>query len=373
MGGFDKSGKYDVSSLEKKYDSYVAPAAEIKVGSFKIDGMKIPIVYIKIQQTVRNRAGTAEFAVNGLYDYEKREWSEGLLKKIDVGMKVTISLGYVKSKKEVFFGYVDSYTVSYTSSQQPQIVVTALDGMGILMSGGARVDFGKKKTTEIVKELLGECVSAGFVNKITVDTLPEFKTQLMKETSCSNYDFLSQIAEMSFMNFCVINGDMLFTNLMKNTSPIIELTLGRELLEYSRTVSVTKNSVGSVTVISNGTPDKKEVRGKADKPGSFGDSGKTAAEKVKGLNKTERHIRMNFLQSEKECKDMAQNILNYMNLGFSGGIGKSVGLPEIIPGRFIKLKGIDDKSDGSYFISEVTQTLSEDGYTTEFELSGLRG
>ncbi len=373
MGGFDKSGKYDVSSLEKKYDSYLAPAAEIKVGSFKIDGMKVPIVYIKVQQTVRNRAGTAEFAINGLYDYEKREWSEGLLTKIDVGMKVTISMGYVKSKKEVFMGYVDSYTVSYLSNQQPMITVTALDGMGILMSGGARLDFGKKKTTEIVKELLGECVSAGFVNKLVVDKLPDFKTQLMKETNCSNYDFLSQIAEMSFVNFCVINGDMIFSNLMKNSSPLIELTLGRELMEYTRTVAVSKNSVGSVTVISNGTPDKTEVRGKATKPESLGGSGKTASEKVKGLSKTERHIRMNFLQSEKECKDMAQNILNYMNMGFTGGSCKSVGLPDIIPGRFIKLKGIDNKSDGSYFISEVTQILSEDGYSTEFELSGLRG
>ena len=373
MGGFDKSGKYDVSSLEKKYDSYLAPAAEIKVGSFKIDGMKIPIVYIKVQQTVRNRAGTAEFAINGLYDYEKREWSEGLLKKIDVGMKVTISMGYVKSKKEVFSGYVDSYTVSYEANMQPKITVTALDGMGLLMSGGERVDFGKKKTTEIVKELLGVCVSAGLVNKLTVDKLPEFKTQLMKETNCSNYDFLSQIAEMSFVNFCVINGDMIFSNLMKNTSPLIELTLGRELMEYSRTVALNRNSVGSVTVISNGTPDKKEVRGKADKAGSFGDSGKTGAEKLKGLSKTSRHIRMNFLQSEKECKDMAQNILNYMNVGFSSGFCKCVGLPEIIPGRFVKLKGIDNKSDGAYFISEVTQILSEDGYNTEFELSGLRG
>ncbi|XME02547.1 phage late control D family protein [Lachnospiraceae bacterium C1.1] len=373
MGGFDKSGKYDVSSLVKKYESYAAPAAEIKVGSFKIDGMKIPIVYIKIQQSVRNRAGTAEFAINGLYDYEKREWSEGLLKKIDVGMKVTISLGYVKSKKEVFFGYVDSYTVSYRANRQPMIVVTALDGMGLLMSGGTRKDFGKKKTGEIVKELLGECQSAGLVNKVTIDKLPEFKTQLMKETNCSSYDFLSQIAEMSFVNFCVIDGELLFSNLMKNSSPLMELTLGKELLEYSRTVALNKNMVGSVTVISNGTPDKTEVRGKADKPGSFGESGKTGAEKLKGLSKTSRHIRMNFLQSEKECKDMAQNILNYMNMGFSGGECRCIGLPEIIPGRFIKLKGIDSKSDGSYFISEVTQILSEDGYNTEFELSGLRG
>ncbi|MCR4745453.1 MAG: hypothetical protein K5894_09530 [Lachnospiraceae bacterium] len=373
MGGFDKSGKYDVKSLEKKYDSYTAPAAEIKVGSFKIDGMKIPIVYIKVRQTVRNRAGIAEFAVNGLYDYEKHEWSEGILEKIDVGMKVTISMGYVKSKKEVFSGYVDSYTVSYTANNQPMITVTAMDGMGLLMSGGERVDYGKKKTAEVVKEILGVCKTAGLVNSITVDKLPEFKTQLMKETNCSNYDFLSQIAEMSFVNFCVINGDMLFSNLMKNTSPILELTMGQELMEYARTVALNRNMVGSVTVISNGTADKKEVRGKADKPDSFGDSGKTGAEKLKGLSKTERHIRMNFLQSEKECKDMAQNILNYMNIGFSGGYCKCIGLPEIIPGRFIKIKGVDKKSDGSYFISEVTQILSEDGYNTEFELSGLRG
>ncbi|SKB73311.1 Phage protein D [Lachnospiraceae bacterium] len=373
MGGFDKSGSYDITSLEKKYDSFMSPAAEIQVGSAKIDGMKIPITYLRVQQTVRNRSGSAEFQVSGMYDYEKGKWLENLLDSIDVGAKVTIKMGYMKSKKQVFFGYVDSYEVTYGSGHQPNITVSALDGMGLLMSGGERQDFGKKTTNEVVTELTKECKSAGLISSVTIDTLPKFQSQIRKETNCSNYDFLSQLAEMCFVNFCVINGEMLFSNLMKNTSSLVELTMGQCLLEFTRSVSMTRNSVGSVVVISNGTKDKKEVRGKAETPGKFGGSGDTAAKKVKGLSKTSRVIRMNFLQSEKECKDMAQNVLDYMNLGFSGGGGRCLGLPDLIPGRFIKIKGVDKKSNGSYFVSDVTQTLSEDGYYTEFEVCGLRG
>ena len=373
MGGFDKSGNYDVESLEKKYDSFMSPTAEIKVGSTNIDGMKIPITYLKVQQTVRNRAGTAEFQVSGMYDYEKGKWLESLLDDIDVGAKVTIKMGYMKSKKQVFFGYVDSFEVTYSGGHQPSITVTAMDGMGLLMSGGERKDFGKKTTNEVVTELTNECKSAGLVNSVTIDTLPKFTTQIRKDTNCSNYDFLSQMAEMCFVNFCVINGEMLFSNLMKNTSALIELTLGQCLLEFTRSSAMNRNSVGKVVVISNGTKDKKEVRGEANAPGKFGGKGETAAEKVKGLDKTTRVLRMNFLQSEKECKDMAQNVLDYMNFGFAGGGGRCMGLPDLIPGRFIKIKGVDKKSNGSYFISEVTQSLTEDGYYTEFEVCGLRG
>ena len=49
-----------------------------------------------------------------------------------------------------------------------------------------------------------------------------------------------------------------------------------------------------------------------------------------------------------------------------------MGLPELIPGRYITLKGFDKSTADKYFISKVTHEFSEDGYYTSFEVKGAK-
>ena len=50
--------------------------------------------------------------------------------------------------------------------------------------------------------------------------------------------------------------------------------------------------------------------------------------------------------------------------------GELLGLPEIVPGRFIKVQDTDDLSNNSYYINEVTHHLSDSEFKTSFEASG---
>ena len=373
MAGYDKSGSYNFKSLEKKYGNFLSPTFQIKVGGFKLDSAKIPVSHLQIQLSTENRAGMCSFTVEAMYNYETGVWSDGFLDKVDVGMKVVVEIGYADAQRQVFLGYVDKYRIDYSSQGAPQLHISAMDGLGVLMSNREKVDFGKRKTTDVVKQLVSACTKAGIINSSTVDNLPSFEGQFVKEKASSSYDFLCRIAEMCFVNFCIINGELMFSNLMKNTSTLLELTMGVSLIEFSKMVGFSQQTVGSVTVISNGTVDKQEVRGKADAPSRYGDSsGKTGAEKWKALDGANKDVVMNFLKSADECKTVAQNILDSMSLGFVQGEGRCIGIPEIIPGRYIKLAGLDRETNGSYFITEVTHTFSADGFFTEFEVKGFR-
>jgi len=136
---------------------------------------------------------------------------------------------------------------------------------------------------------------------------------------------------------------------------------------------LSQQTVGSVTVISNGTVDKKEVRSKADTPSRYGGgAGETGAQKWKALKGSNKDLVVNFLKSADECKIVAQNVLDSMSLGFVQGSGRCIGIPEITPGRYIKLAGLDKETNGSYFITAVTHTFSGEGYFTEFEVKGFR-
>ncbi|MBQ3076573.1 MAG: phage late control D family protein [Clostridia bacterium] len=373
MAGYDKSGSYDFKALEKKYGNFLSPTFKIRVGSFRLDSSKIPVSHLQIQLSTENRAGMCSFTVEAMYNYETGVWAEGFLDKVDVGMKVTVEIGYAESQRQIFLGYVDKYRIDYSSQGAPQLHISAMDGLGVLMSNREKIDFGKRKTTDVVKQLVSDCTRAGIITGSSVDALPSFEGQFVKEKASSSYDFLCRIAEMCFMNFCIINGELLFSNLMKNTATLLSLTMGVSLIEFSKTIAFSQQTVGSVTVISNGTVNKEEVRSKADSPSRYGDSsGKTGAEKWKALGGANKDVVMNFLKSADECKIVAQNILDSMCLGFVQGSGRCIGIPELIPGRYIKLAGLDKETNGSYFVTAVTHTFSGDGYFTEFEVKGFR-
>jgi phage protein D len=55
-----------------------------------------------------------------------------------------------------------------------------------------------------------------------------------------------------------------------------------------------------------------------------------------------------------------------------GGRGTCVGLPEIVPGRFIQLKKLDKDIDGTYYIKSVNHNLGADGFTTNFSIGGWK-
>lgn len=373
MSGYDESGSYKIKDLEQKYSAFISPTFKIKVGNFKLDSTKVPVSHLQIQQTTENRAGACQFTVESMYDYETGEWSDGFLDKVDVGQKVEVEIGYAESQRRVFLGYVDKYQISYTAQSAPQLNISALDGLGVLMSDKEKLDFGKQTTTDVVNTLLTYCKNAGLAESSSVDTLPTFEGQFVKEKACSSYEFLCRIAEMCFMNFCIIDGELVFRNLMKNTTTLVELTMGENLIEFTKSIGLSQRTVSSVTVISTGTADKKEVRGKADTPSRYGGgSGETGAEKWKAIKGVNKDVVMNFLKSVDECKLIAQNILDSMSLGFVQGSGRCLGLPELMPGRYIKLSGLDKETNGSYFVTSVTHTFSGEGFFSEFEVKGFR-
>lgn len=360
-------------SLGEKYEGFLSPSFQIQIGSFQIDSSIIPVSSLQVQVSAENKAGACSFTINAMYDYENKKWAQGLLDQVDVGKPVEVEAGYVTTRKRIFLGYVDRFTINYSAQEGPQLQVSAMDGMGLLMSNQEKQDFGERKAADVVKLLVGEAKTEGVIESSTVDSLPDFEGQFVKEKNCSNYEFLCQIAEMCFMNFCVIDGEMLFSNLMSNTTTLLELTMGVDMIEFSKTIAFSRQSVGSVTVISTGTKDKQEVRGEAKTPSRFGsESGKTAAEKWAALAGSNRDMVFNFLKSADECRTVAQNVLDRMALGFITASGRCIGVPELMPGRYIEISGLDTETDGSYFVTGVTHSFSSAGYFTQFEVKGFR-
>ncbi len=52
------------------------------------------------------------------------------------------------------------------------------------------------------------------------------------------------------------------------------------------------------------------------------------------------------------------------------GHGTLVGLPEVVPGRFLEVESLDSMADKKYYITEVVHTIDTESITTSYEIGG---
>ena len=361
------TGSYTFKDLDKKYDGFSAPAYEVSVGGKDFECGKVPISTLEAELSCDGRAGGCSFHIEGGYDYEKRKWVNEMAQAVKIGAELEVKGGYVK-KKTVFYGYVDDYSVDFDEEGASGISVTGLDGLGYLMSLREPLYAGKKKPAEIVKEILQKSVSAGFAKKVNMASLSGFETAVVKE-QIDDWRFLNLMAQRyGFSLFCVA-GELIFSDVASKTSPILTLTLGQGLDSFQKRVSLA-HQVGKVEIMGRDV-NQKAVLGEADSVKTGGD-GKSAAELVPALKEAVLREYSEYARTQDECKTLAQNRLDGIAMGLVSGRGRCIGIPDLIPGRYLKIEGGDKQANGSYFLTKVRHLFDDNGYITEFEVKGAK-
>ena len=362
------TGSYQFKNLEDKYGGFRAPAFEINLGGTKLDSAKFHFSSITVDIDAEGGAGGCSFTVEAQYDYEGSKWQNSLLSLVQVGEPIEIKAGYVE-KKLVFFGFVDDYTIRYSAQSSPSIEVNGIDAKGFLMNAKDRKYMSQKSTAAVVKEILNDCVSKGYAKKVTVGTVKDYSAELIQD-GMDDYHFLLNLAQMYNLHFVVVAGEIIFDNLMKQTKSILELTMGVSLLSFTKKVSL-RDQVGKVVVYGIDPKTMLPISGEATDTSASG-SGKEAGDLAPGFGATvEKEINF-FVQTPEECKELAQARFDQRAFSFVAGTGRCVGIPELIPGRYITLKGFDSASSDQYFISKVTHEFNEDGYYTTFQVKGAK-
>jgi len=362
-------GSYQITALEQKYGGFLGPAIEIKLGGVTLDSTSIPISRLEVDLSADGSAGSCMFAVNSLYDYNTGTWEKTVLKNLKVGAKLEVKGGYVK-KEQLFYGYVDEYSMDYVGGSAPRLIVQGVDGLGYLMSCKDDYYGGEKGTAAAVKEILAKSVSAGFAKKVTVGAgLKDFETPILKEEGMDDFTFLRVLAERYGMALMCVDGELIFDSLWDASSPVTELEMGRGLLTFQKRFS-THGQVGKVSIWGL-DKNNKPVEGHADKV-TTGGSGKSAAEHFSALKKAVLKEGSEFAVTADECTRLAKARLNGIAMNFVQGRGHCIGIPELIPGRYLKIKSLTDKSSDEFFLSRVTHRFSADGYFCDFEVKGAK-
>lgn len=362
-------GSYTLKALRTKYEDFFAPSFSVKIAGKQLNSWEYSMMQLEVELCADGSAGGCHFTVGSEYDREQAQWLEELAKTIEVGAKLEVRGGYVKMEP-IFYGYVDELTVNYSGKESPRISVSGMDGFGFLMNCQEPIYGGQKKPKQIVEDILGKAVTAGAATSKTVGALAESDVPPVKE-QLDDFKYLRMLAERYCMNLICVNGELIFDSVINSTSPIITLSAFTDLIGFSKRMSL-RGQVGSVTVWGRDV-NQKFIQGTAGSV-SLGGDGKTATQIASKFAKAVRREYCEYVRTEDECKKLAQARLDSLALDFVSGRGQCPGLPELIPGRYIKITDLDDDTAGSYFISKVRHRFdTKAGYVTYFEVKGARG
>jgi hypothetical protein len=79
-----------------------------------------------------------------------------------------------------------------------------------------------------------------------------------------------------------------------------------------------------------------------------------------------------LVRTQMDCMSLAQTRFDMLAMNFVRVRAVCNGIPEMVPGRFLKIKGIGSSGEDTYFITGVKHTFTGQGnsFVTEIEMRG---
>ncbi len=353
--------KYTYDSLSKKYYDFKVPTYKINIDGSELTEEKSTIITeLKVELTCDNEASGCQFMVMGVYNPSKRAFDKSLVTKyFQLGKKVTVSLGYIKTEM-VFMGYISAVTTSI-GAEMAMISVECTDAKGLMMNNQVIEQRTETKYKDVISSILSSNSYGSYSAGTQVDDIetPQKKIEIYGE---SDFDFLVRLANRVNYEFFVCQGKIFFRKPMPLKSPVLELEWGMNLLGFEKRCSL-EGQVLELEVRSTDIDKGAVISGiaKSDEQFSNGPSGKKALKKIKKV------IVDSSIISEQEATKRAEELLKRLNERYTQVQIKCVGIPEIVPGRFIKVKKLGEGLEGNYYIIRVVHSVSSEEYSTTIE------
>lgn len=353
---------YDYFELAQQYQNFMIPAYKITIGGKNIvTDCKILPESINITLSL-NSASSVTMRLTGIYDRERSAFKSVVNQVLKLGNTVIVRIGYGSSLELVFKGYV--HEVSADFSEEPSMTVTAMDVRRLMMD--YTVDNYVHAATSYSEAF--ESVMKKYQK--LVNTKVESTPQIKEDNNViegiiqrgTDYEFVNRLLCKAEEREFFVFGDMAYYRKPKgNKSASITLEWGQSLFSFH------KNAIYKDTAVQvlGYTMNKEMVTAKAEAV-----SDPKAAKPISQSQK--RIIIIPNMSDKTKAEKRAKREADKEKEKSQQGSGKCIGLPQIVPGRYITVKKMDPSIDGSYYVTKVDHSIGSDGFTTSFEIGGYK-
>ncbi len=384
----------EYESLATKYMNFKHPEVMVKVGGKNIVESKsnLAISDVEVEMTSGFEAAMATFWIYNSYSMTRSMFlTEDLKPYITLGTTVEIYMGYSGTVREVFKGFIAKVNFSFQREEIPGVEVTAMDIKGIMMANNYSKQLKESYYHVAVKKILEEeyssLKSAGIVEEIRVSATPDDPaasstqsggvgtgagmggmgnaedsgtTDRTIEMVCeSDYEFVVKVAKRYNFEFFSIGGDVYFRPAKENKEELIELGAATGMrnmsVEYDMTGLVSKVEVRSVDV----------GKGKLVTSSQKINNKISQSSKAKQLLKSSKKVYIDpTVTSKEEAGYRANYLVEDMSYRYGTFEAELIGLPDLIPGRFVRLVSLGTSVENLFYLTSVRHVMAEDGYLT---------
>lgn len=354
------SGTYTYEGLKKKYGRFMVPAVKIRMGGMELTSNKAVRIREVQADLSLSHAGSVRVVISQCYDYEQSALNKQVKSQAVLGNVLEAELGYGSDTLLVFKGYIAAVDVSFDAEEGIRVIVTALDVRKLMMTGGSHYRlYDVKKYSEAFDELMKP-----YKKLCTVKT-DATKEQLETPLSQSDTDYNFVTKELigtgrADREFFVLGDKAYFREPRSSKSPVIELGIGNGLYSFERSSRYINHDV---EVIGYDPGGEKTVRGTA--------KAKTADKQASALAEPgKRVLTAPDAVTQAQADARAKAIAERMTAQCQTGQVVCIGLPQIVPGRFVKFVKLDSDLNRKYYVKEVRHSIDENGFVTSFEIEG---
>ena len=368
------------TNIKSKYYDFASPQICITMGNkpLRTKGKELVINEIRVELSAGYEASMASFRIYNAYNESTGRFEYDTLKTVlMLGTSVSIDMGYFEVYEPVFVGFVAGIVFGYEYETLPYIEVTAMDIKGIMMGGNYANSCKATSYGKAVKEILSKTgyeklKSDGGITAIDVEDTPDaaqsdaqkkesnYTIELVAE---SDYEFVVKAAKKFNYDFFVDRGKVVFRKAKRDPSILMTLGTGMGMVTFRVEYSLT-GLIGNIEARSMDVGGGKVITAKDSYPssGQVISSGGKAKSLVGGGSKV-------YIDPTIHSQSQAEDRVAFLKEKMSYRLGKleadCVGIPELIPGRFIKITGLGAPVDNEFYLTEVEHRYTnEEGFYT---------
>ncbi len=370
---------YDYEGLKKKYEDFAYPVVHVQIGGkdFQENKAGLRLSDVEVEMTSGFEAAMATFWIYNCYNRVTCEFAFDDLKKyICMGSSVIISMGYGVRVREIFRGFISRVNFVFRQEEIPGVEITAMDVKGIMMAGNYSRQVKAVSFSDAVKEILGSTAYSRLQSNEIItgqeiaDTPDKRQTGLPGEEKSSDrtiemvcesdYEFVVKAAKKYNYEFFSVGGTVYFRKAKSNQELLMEAAPGGGLRSYEIGYDFT------------GIVEKVEVRGMDAGKSKVIKASKKMRNKLSQGNKAKPLIKNSqkvYIDPTVTSKEEADYRADYLAEDISYRLGtleaEFIGLPELTPGRFLKIKGLGRAVSNTFYLVTVRQIMDERGYITK--------
>ncbi len=382
------------SDLKTKYDHFRRPSIEVEVDGNSIsedNKNRLAISDVTIDLSAGFEASQAVFSLYNVYDPVETSFDFKAAKKfILLGSAIKIYLGYDREGPVVFAGVITKVNFIYEQEEMPGIQVTAMDVKAVMMSNSCSKQLTAKTYGDAVKEIFNQTIyqnlkSDGAISELSISSTPDggaagavtgglggatagaaagvagdvanATDKTIEMVAESDYEFVVKVAKKYNYDFFVHAGQVVFRSAKSDSSTLMEIS-NEASIQYLNVEYDITSQVGLVEVRGLDVGKAKVLTGKAKNSNKI-----SQGNKAKSLISNSTYV---YLDPSATSTEEAQYRAKYIQEDRTYRLATleltMIGLPDLIPGRFIKIKGFGTGVDNTYYVQSVRHTLNGEGF-----------